>query len=98
MPCTSRGLRPRICEPHGRAQPNLCCRRRRDRKTYKREEGMTRNKPAAIIAITLSLLMLVGSATTMVAQTKVEGMIKARNGSQIILQTTDSPKVIVLLT
>jgi outer membrane protein OmpA-like peptidoglycan-associated protein len=43
--------------------------------------------------------MLVGlSGTTVVAQTKIEGMIKARSGSQIILQTADSPKVVVLLT
>jgi outer membrane protein OmpA-like peptidoglycan-associated protein len=44
-------------------------------------------------------LMLVGlSGTTMFAQTKIEGMIKARSGSKIILETADSPKVVVLLT
>lgn len=60
---------------------------------------MTRNKPAARIATILLFLMLVGlSGTTVVAQTKIEGMIKARSGSQIILQTADSPKVVVLLT
>ena len=32
------------------------------------------------------------------AQTKVEGVIKGRDGSKIILQTADSPKLIVLLT
>jgi outer membrane protein OmpA-like peptidoglycan-associated protein len=43
--------------------------------------------------------MLVGlSGTTMFAQTKIEGVIKGRSGSKIILQTADSPKVVVLLT
>jgi outer membrane protein OmpA-like peptidoglycan-associated protein len=32
------------------------------------------------------------------AQTKVEGVIKGRSGAKIILQTADSPKLIVLLT
>jgi hypothetical protein len=32
------------------------------------------------------------------AQTKLEGVIKGRSGSQVILQTADSPKVIVLLS
>jgi len=60
---------------------------------------MTRNKPAAFIATTILSLVLVGwSGTTMFAQAKIEGTIKARNGSTIILQTADSPKVIVLLT
>jgi outer membrane protein OmpA-like peptidoglycan-associated protein len=51
------------------------------------------------MATALLVLMLGGlSGTRMYAQTKIEGMIKARNGSQIILQTADSPKVVVLLT
>lgn len=33
-----------------------------------------------------------------VAQTKIEGVIKGRSGAEIILQTSDNPKVIVLLT
>ena len=37
-------------------------------------------------------------STTVIAQTKLEGVIKGRNGAQIFLQTADSPKVIVLLT
>jgi outer membrane protein OmpA-like peptidoglycan-associated protein len=32
------------------------------------------------------------------AQTKMEGVIKGRSGAKIILQTSDSPRVIVLLT
>jgi outer membrane protein OmpA-like peptidoglycan-associated protein len=60
---------------------------------------MTRNKPAAIIPITLLLLFLVAlTGTTMLAQTKIEGVIKGRNGSKVILQTSDSPTLVVLLT
>ena len=60
---------------------------------------MTRNRPAAIFATTILLLILVGLLGSVTfAQTKVEGVIKARNGSKVILQTTDSPKVTVLLT
>jgi OOP family OmpA-OmpF porin len=45
------------------------------------------------------VLMLAGLSSTMVsAQTKMQGIIKGRSGSQIFLQTTDSPKVVVLLT
>jgi OmpA-OmpF porin, OOP family len=60
---------------------------------------MTRNKPRAIVAVTLLLLALIGlSGTRMFAQTKIEGTIKGRSGSKIILQTADSPNVVVLLT
>ena len=37
-------------------------------------------------------------STTVTAQTKVEGMIQARNGDTMILQTSDSAKLVVLLT
>jgi len=47
----------------------------------------------------ITILVLVTLSSTIVsAQTKLEGVIKGRNGAQIILQTADSPKVIVLLT
>jgi outer membrane protein OmpA-like peptidoglycan-associated protein len=60
---------------------------------------MTRIKSLKIISITILTLMLVALSSTMVsAQTKIEGVIKGRSGSKIILQTADSPKVIVLLT
>jgi outer membrane protein OmpA-like peptidoglycan-associated protein len=36
--------------------------------------------------------------TTVNAQTKVEGVIKGRSGDTLFVQTSDSPKVIVLLT
>jgi outer membrane protein OmpA-like peptidoglycan-associated protein len=43
--------------------------------------------------------MSVALSTTIVsAQTKVEGVIKGRDGPKIILQTADLPKLIVLLT
>jgi OmpA-OmpF porin, OOP family len=48
---------------------------------------------------TLLLTLIALSTTSIAAQTvKVEGLIKGRNGDTIILQTSDSPKLIVLLT
>jgi outer membrane protein OmpA-like peptidoglycan-associated protein len=50
-------------------------------------------------AIAIPLFILAVSSGTMVAaQTKLEGIIKGRNGPQIYLQTSDAPKVVVLLT
>jgi outer membrane protein OmpA-like peptidoglycan-associated protein len=52
-----------------------------------------------MIATALLLLMFFGlSSTTALTQAKVEGVIAGRNGPKIILQTTDSPKLVVLLT
>lgn len=60
---------------------------------------MTRVKPLKTISIAILSFMLVAlSSTMLVAQTKIEGVIKGRSGAKIILQTADSPKVIVLLT
>ena len=60
---------------------------------------MVRSKPLSTTSIAVLLLILVALCSTAVsAQTKLEGVIKGRSGSEIILQTTDSPKVIVLLT
>ncbi len=60
---------------------------------------MTRIKSLKIMSITILTLMFVALSSTMVlAQTKIEGVIKGRSGAKIILQTADSPKVIVLLT
>jgi outer membrane protein OmpA-like peptidoglycan-associated protein len=48
--------------------------------------------------IVASLFMLVVfSGVIAAAQTKLEGIIKGRSGPQIFLQTSDSPKVVVLL-
>jgi len=60
---------------------------------------MTRSQPSRTVSIAILLLTLVAVSSPIVsAQTKLEGVIKGRSGSQIILQTADSPKVIVLLT
>jgi len=48
---------------------------------------------AALLLIGFTLL-----STTVTAQTKVEGLIQARNGDTMIMQTSDSPKLVVLLT
>ena len=48
-------------------------------------------------ALTLSLIVLF-STSTAAQSTKVEGLIKARNGDTMILQTSDSPNLVVLLT
>ena len=46
-----------------------------------------------------STAVLVALTSTVVfGQTKIEGIIKARSGSEIFLQTPDSPKLVVLLT
>jgi len=59
---------------------------------------MTRRRPIRILFITFSSVLMALSSAIVSAQTKLEGVIKGRSGSQIILQTADSPKVIVLLT
>ena len=60
---------------------------------------MTRGRPIRITSVGTLVFVFVALASTMVsAQTKLEGVIKGRSGSEIILQTADSPKVIVLLT
>ena len=60
---------------------------------------MTRSISIRITSMMTQLLVIVALFSTIVcAQTKLEGVIKGRNGAQIILQTADSPKVIVLLT
>ena len=60
---------------------------------------MARIKSLGIVSIAFLALMFVALSSTIVsAQTKIEGVIKGRSGSEIILQTADSPKLIVLLT
>ena len=59
---------------------------------------MTRIKPTIVFTILVLIMSVALPTTIVVAQTKVEGVIKGRDGSKIILQTADSPKVIVLLT
>jgi len=65
----------------------------------KQGETMIRSKAFRIVTGLTFVLMLAGLSSTIVsAQTKMQGIIKGRSGSQIFLQTTDSPKVVVLLT
>ena len=59
---------------------------------------MTRIKPRIVFTIFVLFISVALPTTIVVAQTKVEGVIKGRDGSKIILQTADSPKLIVLLT
>ena len=59
---------------------------------------MTCRKPITVTSTITVLCVLVALSTIASAQTKLEGVIKGRNGAQIILQTAESPKVIVLLT
>jgi OOP family OmpA-OmpF porin len=60
---------------------------------------MIRSKTFRIVSGLTIMLVLAGlSSTTVSAQTKMQGIIKARSGAQIFLQTADSPKVVVLLT
>jgi OOP family OmpA-OmpF porin len=59
---------------------------------------MTRIKPRTVFTIFVLFMSAALSTTIVSAQTKVEGVIKGRDGSKIILQTSDSPKLIVLLT
>jgi outer membrane protein OmpA-like peptidoglycan-associated protein len=46
----------------------------------------------------LSLVVLASLDTTLFADSTVEGLIKSRSGSTMILQTTNDPKVVVVLT
>jgi outer membrane protein OmpA-like peptidoglycan-associated protein len=59
---------------------------------------MTRIKPTIVFTILVLFMSVALPTTIVVAQTKVEGVIKGRDGAKIILQTADSPKLIVLLT
>ena len=60
---------------------------------------MTHRRSICITSRMIRLSVIVALSSVFVsAQTKLEGVIKGRNGAQIILQTSDSPKVIVLLT
>jgi OmpA-OmpF porin, OOP family len=54
-------------------------------------------RPASLGILSLGLLILM--STALLAQNvKVQGLIKGRSGPTIILQTSDTPKLIVLLT
>jgi OOP family OmpA-OmpF porin len=54
------------------------------------------NKSQLILPIIVAAAALFGAS--LAAQTKIEGIIAGRSGAQIILRTTENPKLIVLLT
>ena len=57
------------------------------------------NLPRIAYITVVSLIGLASLSTTVVAQSlKVEGLIKARNGETMIVQTSESPNLVVLLT
>lgn len=61
---------------------------------------MSQRKAVSVIRITaLSFVLLALFTTAVFAQTvKVQGLIKGRSGAEMILQTSDTPKLVVLLT
>ncbi|RSL19210.1 outer membrane protein OmpA-like peptidoglycan-associated protein [Edaphobacter aggregans] len=61
---------------------------------------MTQGKSRRIVSVSALLLMglAVLSSAVYAQNTKVEGIIKARSGDTLELQTSNSPKVVVLLT
>ncbi len=61
---------------------------------------MTRYHPSRLTSVgSLSLLVLASLSAILSAQTvKVEGMIKARRGATMFVETSDSQQIIVLLT
>jgi len=61
---------------------------------------MTPHKPVKLASVgILAPILLASLSLVLGAQTvKLQGMIKARSGATIVVQTSDSPKVIVLLT
>src|ERR1700704_1716651 len=62
--------------------------------------AMTQFKAARIAAVaSVFLIGLTLLSTTLAAQTtKVEGLIKGRNGDRIILKTIDAPNLVIVLT
>jgi OOP family OmpA-OmpF porin len=59
--------------------------------------SLNSHRVALVAALTLSLIVLF-STSTAAQSTKVEGIIKGRNGDTMILQTSDSPNLVILLT
>jgi OOP family OmpA-OmpF porin len=61
---------------------------------------MTRSNLSKIVHVVgLCIISLTLFSTTVAAQTvKIEGLIKSRNGEKVIVQTSDSPSLVVVLT
>jgi hypothetical protein len=51
---------------------------------------------ATTVAALFAMIVLLGAVVS--AQSKVEGLIKSRNGETMTLQTSDAPALIVVLT
>ena len=60
----------------------------------KRSKGHSRSFVAILSLVVLGLMSVVGYAQ----KVNIEGLIKARNGAQMILQTPSDPNLVVLLT
>ena len=58
---------------------------------------MIRSKTLGINSA-MAMVLLMGLSTSVFAQTTVQGVIKRHSGSQIILQTAENPRVVVLLS
>ncbi len=57
------------------------------------------NRKYKLMSAALIVAILAISGTVLFAQSmKVQGLIKARNGAEMILQTSDQPKMVVVLT
>jgi len=66
--------------------------------SQQQEKSMTRSTIKTISVITLSAASLAFSIAASAQTQKVQGLIKARNGDTMTLQTSDSPNLVVLLT
>jgi outer membrane protein OmpA-like peptidoglycan-associated protein len=59
---------------------------------------MTQPKLLRLASGAALLTVLVSLSTVLFAQSKVEGLIKSRNGDTMLLETADNPKLIVVLS
>jgi OmpA-OmpF porin, OOP family len=68
--------------------------------THDRREARTQDTPRGVVSVLALLLTGLPPLSRVVysEDVKVEGVIKGRCGDTLVLQTSDSPKVIVLLT
>ena len=59
---------------------------------------MSNRKFKLISAALLAAIVMVSSTAVFAQSAKAQGLIKGRNGAEVILQTADQPKLVVLLT
>src|ERR1700748_764923 len=67
---------------------------------HDRSERMTQDTPRGVVSVVALLLtgLPLLSRVVYAEDVRVEGVIKGRSGNSLVLQTSDSLKVIVLLT